>query len=426
MEVCGNRMYQLLEKIGFTRMAGTEEELRAAEMIREELASFGLESHLETFTISEGAENPTAVLEVLEPYQKSYPVTAHRCSPETPEEGIEAEFAYIENATEADLIDVKGKVVLANTLRLVTYRKLVKAGAVGAIAMFGELNDRIEETDHPTGLIRPMMLELGALPSVSLRITDAFEMVAKGAKKVRLVVRGETRHPESRNVVACIPGTKYPDQIISFGAHYDSVDFSKGVYDNGAGSVILVEMARYFMENPPMRTLEFAWYGAEEIGLEGSKAYVQAHEEELKDHRFMINVDVAGPVLGADIAKVIGEMSVVHFTDYFMKQRGYNVEVSQGIYSSDSIPFSNKGVPSINFCRFGAPGAAYIHNRHDTMVFLSAESLQKTANFVLDYSESLINAAVFPVEKKMPAEMVEEIDKYLFTKELEEARKEKK
>ena len=66
---------------------------------------------------------------------------------------------------------------------------------------------------------------------------------------------------------------------MSFGAHYDSVDFSKGVYDNGAGSVINMEILRYFKENPPKRTLKFMWYGSEEIGLEGSWAYVKAHKE---------------------------------------------------------------------------------------------------------------------------------------------------
>ena len=39
------------------------------------------------------------------------------------------------------------------------------------------------------------------------------------------------------------------------------------------------------------------WYGSEEIGLEGSWAYVKGHKEELENHLLMINVDVGGPVL---------------------------------------------------------------------------------------------------------------------------------
>ena len=44
----------------------------------------------------------------------------------------------------------------------------------------------------------------------------------------------------------------------------------KGVYDNGAGSVINMEVLRYFKESRPKRTLDLMWYGSEEIGLEGA------------------------------------------------------------------------------------------------------------------------------------------------------------
>ena len=89
--------------------------------------------------------------------------------------------------------------------------------------------------------------------------------------------------------------------------------------------------------------------------------------------------------------------------------------------SSDSIPFADNGIPAINFSRDGAKGAAYIHNRFDTMEFLSAEALGKTLEIVLTYADTLINAAVFPVEKKIPDNIKEDIDKYLYKKELAEA-----
>ena len=78
-----------------------------------------------------------------------------------------------------------------------------------------------------------------------------------------------------------------------------------------------------------------------------------------------------------------------------------------------------------DFDRAGAHGAAYIHNRYDTLDFLSAEMLEKTTAHVLEFSKTMANARVFPVEKKMPQNMVEEIDKYLYKKELQEAEEEK-
>ncbi|MEG2842413.1 MAG: M28 family peptidase, partial [Ruthenibacterium sp.] len=196
------------------------------------------------------------------------------------------------------------------------------------------------------------------------------------------------------------------------------VPFSTGVYDNGAGSVINMEMLRHFAKNPPLRTVQFCWYGSEEIGLCGSFAYVKAHVDDVKHTRLMINVDVAGPVLGYDVARVTGETALVNFTDYFMKTKGYGVTVTQDIYSSDSIPFAETGVPAVNFGRDGAEGAAFIHCRHDVLQYLSADALQKTMTHLLDYTSTLINAAAFPIARKMPEEMTASVDKYLYKKEI--------
>ena len=237
-----------------------------------------------------------------------------------------------------------------------------------------------------------------------------------------MVLKGHTEEWTSHNVVATVLGTEKPEEIISFGAHYDSVEFSKGVYDNGAGSVINMEVLRYFKENPPKRTLKFMWYGSEEIGLEGSWAYVKAHKEELKNHQLMINVDVGGPVLGVDGIAATAEEKLVNYLEYFVKIHGFSAEVKQSIYSSDSIPFADSGIPGVNFTRFGAQGAAYIHNRFDTLDFLSPEALAKTTRTVLAFAKEMTGAAVLPVERKIPQNMVEEVEKYLYKKELAEAK----
>ena len=140
----------------------------------------------------------------------------------------------------------------------------------------------------------------------------------------------------------------------------------------------------------------------------------------------MINVDVGGPVLGVDKIAVTAEEKLVAFAEYMIKICGCGAAVRQGIYSSDSIPFADSGVPAINFSRDGAPGAAYIHNRFDTLSFLSPEALEKTTRLVLEVSRALINGRVFPVERKVPQNMVEEVEKYLYKKDLAEVSEEKK
>lgn len=73
-----SRAFALLDKIGFTRVAGSSEELKAAEILKAECESFGLSAVIEPFEI-ESAE-VEATFEILEPYRKSYTVRGkHRC-----------------------------------------------------------------------------------------------------------------------------------------------------------------------------------------------------------------------------------------------------------------------------------------------------------------------------------------------------------
>ena len=415
-----NRAFALLDKIGFTRVAGSSEELKAAEILKAECESFGLSAVIEPFEI-ESAE-VEATFEILEPYRKSYTVRGYQCAESTAADGLTADFVYVENALPVDLLNVKGKIVLVNGfLRVPLYRSLMEAGAAAVVTMDGDIHDDFENTDLHQRKLRSALRTFGNAPAVQLRTVDAMEIVNKGASRAKVTVQNKNITLTSHNVIAEIKGTEHPEQIISFGAHYDSVEFSKGVYDNGAGSVINMEAARWFAQHPPKRTVKFCWYGSEEIGLEGSKAFVRDHKDELKDHVFMINVDVGAPILGYNTAAVTGEESLVHYTDYMLKINGLSAVTRQSIYSSDSIPFADNGIPAINFSRDGAKGAAYIHNRFDTMEFLSAEALGKTLEIVLTYADTLINAAVFPVEKKIPDNIKEDLDKYLYKKELAEA-----
>ena len=424
MEICGKREMELLEKIGFTRIAGSPEEEKAAQILKEECDNLGVPAIIQPFEIEQGIVEE-ATLEILEPFQQEIPVTGYQCAQNTPEKGLEAPFLYVENADDVSLSDARGKIVLVNGyMRVPLFRKLMKAGVAGIVTMEGQLRDKREETDLSTRKLRRTLRAFGNVPMVHTRVLDAIDMVRKGACKARLVLKGRTEEWTSHNVIATVLGTEKPEEIVSFGAHYDSVDFSKGVYDNGAGSVINMEVLRYFAENPPKRTLKFMWYGSEEIGLEGSWAYVKAHKEELEAHKLMINVDVGGPVLGVDRITATAEKALASYLEYFVKIHGFTAEVKQGIYSSDSIPFADSGVPGVNFSRDGAPGAAYIHDRFDTLSFLSADMLEKTTRIVLEFGKEMANAALVPVERKIPQNIVEDVEKYLYKKELSEAAEE--
>ena len=113
MKIDGKRQFELLEKMSFVRMGGTEEEMAAANILMDEIRAMGLEPVIEEFEI-EDAELIAGELEVLAPFNKKYVVTAYKLSESTSEEGLVAPFYYAENLTAVDLANCKGKIVLVN------------------------------------------------------------------------------------------------------------------------------------------------------------------------------------------------------------------------------------------------------------------------------------------------------------------------
>ncbi len=85
------------------------------------------------------------------------------------------------------------------------------------------------------------------------------------------------------NVIAEIPGTEKPDEVVIVGGHLDSWDGATGATDNGTGVATTLEAARLLEKSGvrPRRTIRFMLWGGEEEGLLGSHAYVQKHKDEM-------------------------------------------------------------------------------------------------------------------------------------------------
>lgn len=424
MEVNAKRAFELLNKLSYERVSCTVEETRTAEALLAEIDSFtwarsDIQREIEVFKASTGTVTAARLI-VTEPYEKEYPVTAYLRSDSTPDDGLELELVYVENALPANLLGVEGKAVLVNgRFGFEAYGRIQKAKPAAIIGFTGNILDKDDETDHGICKIRETYTaEFGDNILVNLKAKDALEIVSKGAKKVKLFVSSTATEGESRNVCVTLRGTDLAEEIVSFGAHYDSVLFSTGAYDNMSGSVIIMELLRYFAANPPRRTLKFNWFGSEEQGLLGSKAYVAAHEAELEKHRLMVNVDMAGPILGSEHIFIMGDAPMKSYVEGMMNELGAAVVYHEDVYSSDGTPFSDKGIPAINFTRVNANGTGFIHDRRDALAngFLSADALGITLNLALEFSKRVVNAPIFPIERKISDSMRDKIDKYLFRK----------
>jgi len=179
-----------------------------------------------------------------------------------------------------------------------------------------------------------------------------------------------------------------------------------------------MEIMKYFAKHKPARTLKFNWYGSEEQGLLGSKAWVAAHKDELDKHVLMVNVDVAGPILGQNGCPVLATDAAVGYVDAMLRELGMACDVKSDIYSSDCIPFADNGVPAVNFIRFGAPGAGFIHDRRDNLKnnFMSEKALDITLQQTLAFSKRVVNSVVFPIKREISDVIKNKVDEYLFKK----------
>ena len=172
----------------------------------------------------------------------------------------------------------------------------------------------------------------------------------------------------TQNVVALIPGTdpELRDQYVVIGAHFDHLGRSPfnsmdpgagaairhGADDNASGTAAVMELARLFARQPARRSMIFANFSGEELGLLGSQYFVQHSPVPLDSVDAMLNFDMVGRMrdnklivygvatateLSAivDSANVAPELAVTALGD------GYG--------PSDQSSFYAEGIPVLHF-----------------------------------------------------------------------------
>ena len=144
----------------------------------------------------------------------------------------------------------------------------------------------------------------------------------------------------------------------------------------------------------------------------GAKAYCQ-NEAAIENCVLNVNLDMIGCIMGKFIGCVTGEEKLVHYMEYFGAERGFGIGVRQDVYSSDSTPFADKGIPAISFARLAPPNTATIHNSYDTVALMKGEQMAEDIDFIIAFCERMANAAYFPVAREMPENMKEKLDVYL-------------
>jgi len=397
---------KIFEDTAYVRMGGTDSELRCAKYLAERCESLGVKAEIEEFPVDMATMEEAA----LEVDGVSITCKGYLCAGSGE---VEAPFYYLRSTDPYALSQCKGKIVMIDGyLGYWMYHDILENGAVGFVTYDGNANYADRDIDQRE--LRSFVHKGNKIPGVNINAKDAIGLISKGAKTAKISLKQEESQGMSHNVILDLPGQV--DEYIVLTAHYDSTSLSQGAYDNMSGSVGLLGIAEYFVSNPHRYGLRFIWCGSEERGLLGSKAYCETHEEELKKVVLNINLDMIGCIMGKFIACCTTEEALIHYINYFSCEKGFSVASKQDVYSSDSTPFADKGVPALSFARIAPHNTATIHNSYDTIAVMSGRQMCEDIDFIVAFTDRMANAAMCPVEKKIPDNMKEKLDIYLTRK----------
>ncbi len=220
---------------------------------------------------------------------------------------------------------------------------------------------------------------------------------------------------DSFNIVAEIPGTDKPDEVVMLGAHFDSWPSGTGATDNAAGSTVAMDAIRILKTtNVKMRrTVRLALWTGEEEGLLGSRAYVMAHfadrsSRALKpDHAKLsayFNIDngtgkIRGIYLqGNEAVRPIFEKWMEPF-----KQQGMTTLSARGTNGTDHVSFDEVGLPGFQFIQDPIEYETRSHHTNmDVYERIQAADLKQMAVIVASFVYMTANADELLPRKPLP------------------------
>lgn len=313
-------------------------------------------------------------------------------------------------------------------------------GAAGLILV----NDQANHKDQPDGLEkfgRAVGPADAGIPFLQVKADIAEKWVEEGGKKLNDLEAAIDKDlkPQSfalpqavavsgtvavvrerkvvRNVVAYLPGeTK---EYVIIGAHYDHLGLGEqnsmapklagtphpGADDNASGTAGVLELARRFASEPKhKRGILFLAFAGEELGLLGSRYYVDHPELPLSDAVAMINLDMIGRprdhkiyVGGVRSGSSFKELVEVSLPKHQMKP-DYSGMGETG--ASDHQSFATKQVPALFF--FSGLHADY-HKPSDTWEKIDPAGASDVLRGVADIAEALRDAPARPQYVKVAA-----------------------
>jgi hypothetical protein len=234
--------------------------------------------------------------------------------------------------------------------------------------------------------------------------------------RLSLSAKREDLERDTFNVLAVLPGTKTPAEIVILGAHYDHIGTTangvmcrekagdticNGADDNASGTAMVLEVARAFADARyrPARTIVFAHFAGEELGLHGSRALASKPPKvppfEGGKVVAMVNLDMVGRLgeTGLAIGGVGSSDAWMPLLDE-LGSRDMTIVYERAINSrSDHANFYRNKVPVLFF--FTGLHDDY-HQAGDHFEVINREGMATIGQLVADLTRALGDGADVP------------------------------
>ncbi|HDR67843.1 MAG TPA: M20/M25/M40 family metallo-hydrolase, partial [Bacteroidaceae bacterium] len=286
----------------------------------------------------------------------------------------------------------RGKVLLASDM-----------GAAGVIFVSGsqfDADDRLTSLKGKEHQVNIPVVHIKRYLADSILCRAGFPTVNELEKKINLTKQSGSfhtgqkiyfstdinpEHVETFNTISILKGSEpsLRNQYVVLGAHHDHLGMggegsgsripdTTGVHygadDNASGVAAVLEISEKLVGASPKRSMIFTTFGAEEMGLIGSRYFVENMRFEAESIQAMINLDMVGRLNEDKHLQISGVGTSPVFEkllDSINKNYGFNLKISyEGYGPSDHAAFYAKDIPVI-FISTGAhtdyhtPGDSY-------------------------------------------------------------------
>jgi carboxypeptidase Q len=391
-ELKGNLTY-LSDRIG-ARLTGSPKLDQASHWTTEQFKAAGFSNaHLEPWTIEKAWTRGTATGRIVSPTEQQLALEAYGWSPST-KGTLRGRVVGIKAEKLEDLDQYKGKlkgaIVLVGapaelvppenplltpydrmSLPLALPKPLVEGANFDEFVKLARGRMRMLENEGAAAVLMPADkwyglfsmsttnrdYKEGKVPTASVTRENhalLWWLLESGPVEVEVNIQTSfsDKPVEVYNTVAEIRGSEKPDEVVIIGGHLDSWDLGTGATDNGTGSMAVLEAARALQKAgvKPKRTIRFVLFIGEEQGLNGSRAYVKAHKDELgKISGVLVHDSGTGKVLTIGLMANYAVRETMDRALYPLAA-AKDIELTEPSLriegGSDHVPFDEEGVPA--------------------------------------------------------------------------------